>query len=638
MVTVAHSAAIVGRDRERAALLDAVWAAGPLVTFVHGAAGIGKSTLARAFAHDAKQAGAQVVRLDCRLFEPTEQGFLAGVSGALDRPVAGAREAAVALASRGDVVVLVLDTYEVFRLSDQWLRSVFAPALDERVRLVIAGRESPISAWLDARGGPSRFRSLRLGALEDSDALELLERADVTGADARAINRVARGHPLALQVGGMALRERPDLRVEDAAVSRVVEELTRLYVAHLDRDLGRLLEAASVVRRVTAPLIAAMVAGVSVPEALERLASLPFVEEGLDGLRLHESVQSAVATRLRARDPEAHRRYRVAAWRTLRQEIAQAPRADLWRHTADMLYLLENPAVREAFFPTTAHLHTVEPARAEDAAAIRDMVERHEPPQVLPLLDAWWTMCRSAFRVVRDRSGSVVGLTVVIAADALPHRLGRADPVVAAWREHLRGHPLPPGQRAVFQRWELSRDDGEAPSAVQAAAWLDIKRLYMEMRPQLGRLYSLSADPDPYLDALTTLGFSIGTAPVRVGHDYTLLWLEFGPESVDGWLARLAANELGWKPESLLDAANREVVLDDQRVPLSPLEFGVLRHLLERKGQAVSRATLIEQVWGHSYLGGSNVVDVVIRSLRKKLGAKASVIETVRGVGYRFTG
>ena len=41
-------------------------------------------------------------------------------------------------------------------------------------------------------------------------------------------------------------------------------------------------------------------------------------------------------------------------------------------------------------------------------------------------------------------------------------------------------------------------------------------------------------------------------------------------------------------------------------------------------------------MWGHEYAGGSNIVDSVVRSLRKKLGGNASAIETVRGYGYRF--
>lgn len=632
--TVNH---IVGRERERAVLFEMLDEGGPLVAFVHGPAGMGKSSLLDTFVVEARSGGTNFVRLDCRAFEPTEHGFLDAVSDALRSRVRDVVAAASALENLGSVVVLVIDTYEVFRISDTWLRAVFVPVLGERVRVVIAGREPPLAAWFDARGAPDAFRSVLLGPLDDADALAVLGRAGIPEPDARAVNRVARGHPLALQVAAAALRERPGLRVEEAAIPRVVEELTRLYLDHLDAPTRRTLNAAAVVRRATAPLLAAMIPDVTVPDALERLASLPFVDESADGLRVHESVQAAVATRLRARDPETHRRYRGAAWRALQREVGEATRSELWRYTADMLYLLENPAVREAFFPTTAHLYAVEPSQSEDGAPILEIVERHEPPEAAAVLAEWWKARPSAFRVVRDRAGAVVGLVIVIEADAVPYNLVQVDPVVAAWREHLHHHPLPRGQRALFDRCELSREHGDAPSLVQAATWLDIKRIYMEMRPHIGRLYSVTSDPAPYLEALTTLGFSFFPAPVLLGRDYTCAWLDFGPDSVDGWLARLAAAELGILPHELLDIENREVVLADRRVALTPLEFGVLERLIAHKGRAVSRATLIEEVWGHAYVGGSNVVDVVVRSLRKKLGEQAAAVATVRGVGYRFS-
>ena len=109
-----------------------------------------------------------------------------------------------------------------------------------------------------------------------------------------------------------------------------------------------------------------------------------------------------------------------------------------------------------------------------------------------------------------------------------------------------------------------------------------------------------------------------------------------GPDSVDGWLSRLAAAELGIEPASFLDPEDRSVDLGDHRVQLSPLEFGVLETLNDRRGRPVSRADLLQQVWGTDYSGGSNVVDVVVRSLRHKLGVSAGRVETARGVGYRF--
>lgn len=57
---------------------------------------------------------------------------------------------------------------------------------------------------------------------------------------------------------------------------------------------------------------------------------------------------------------------------------------------------------------------------------------------------------------------------------------------------------------------------------------------------------------------------------------------------------------------------------------------------LASKVWLADRADLLRKVWGTSYDGGSNTVDVVIRSLRRKLGAIADRIETVRGVGYRL--
>ena len=68
--------AIVGRDHELAVLLDSLEENGRLVTFVHGIAGIGKSTLLGAFAARARERGATVLRIDCASIEPTARGFL----------------------------------------------------------------------------------------------------------------------------------------------------------------------------------------------------------------------------------------------------------------------------------------------------------------------------------------------------------------------------------------------------------------------------------------------------------------------------------------------------------------------------------------------------------------------------------
>jgi hypothetical protein len=629
----------VNRAEELAALLRALERDGPPVTHVHGIGGVGKSSLLEVFAAQARRRGVAVVRLDCRAIEPTERGFLHELGAAIGGDGATPEEAAERLGRLGDRVVLALDTYEVFRLMDTWLRQVFVPALGENVRVILFGREPPVAAWLTAPGWQGLFRTIALGLLSERDATELLSRAGIRDEDAQRINRFARGHPLALELAAAAVLERPELDLEEGALQRVVEELTRLYLADVRDPLTRrALNAASVVRRTTLSLLRAMLPDAAPQDAFERLRALPFVESGRDGLHIHDVVQQAIAATLRATDPNAHRGYRRAAWRQLRAEVRTVGRQDLWRYTADMLYLIENPVVREAFFPSNAHLLAIEPARPEDGADIHEITARHEGADATRLLDAWWSEEPHNFHVVRDREGAVAAYYCMFHPENVKPALAQYDPIVRAWRDHLRNNPVSKKQRVLFCRRWLSHKHGEAPSDAQAATFLDIKRTYMDLRPHLRRFYVTVCDLQTYEPIFQKLGFQLPSeARVELdGRVYNTAMLDFGPASVDGWLTGLVAAELGVEEDDLLDSEARELVLDGRRVSLTRLEFAVLQYLYQREGKVVTRQELLENVWGYDYVGGSNVVDAVVYSLRKKLGARTSLIETVTGVGYRF--
>ena len=77
--------------------------------------------------------------------------------------------------------------------------------------------------------------------------------------------------------------------------------------------------------------------------------------------------------------------------------------------------------------------------------------------------------------------------------------------------------------------------------------------------------------------------------------------LDFGPESVDGWLAGHVAEELGIASDVEIDPAAHELRLNGQVVQLTPLEFGVVACLQRHDGRAVSRATLLDEVWGYRH-------------------------------------
>lgn len=90
-----------------------------------------------------------------------------------------------------------------------------------------------------------------------------------------------------------------------------------------------------------------------------------------------------------------------------------------------------------------------------------------------------------------------------------------------------------------------------------------------------------------------------------------------------------------------IDVAALTVQLPDRRTAhLTPTEMKLLLQLAQHPGQALSREVLMEGVWGESYGGESNIVDVYVRRLRRKIErdpATPAVIQSARGIGYKFT-
>jgi two-component system copper resistance phosphate regulon response regulator CusR len=85
-----------------------------------------------------------------------------------------------------------------------------------------------------------------------------------------------------------------------------------------------------------------------------------------------------------------------------------------------------------------------------------------------------------------------------------------------------------------------------------------------------------------------------------------------------------------------LNLGTRDVKRGDESIELTPKEFAVLEYLMRHNGRVMSRTLITEYAWGYHFDPGTNIVDVVINHLRKKIDAKheRKLITTVRGVGY----
>lgn len=87
-----------------------------------------------------------------------------------------------------------------------------------------------------------------------------------------------------------------------------------------------------------------------------------------------------------------------------------------------------------------------------------------------------------------------------------------------------------------------------------------------------------------------------------------------------------------------IDLSSHRVFVNKEEITLTYKEYELLKFLISSKGKVVSRAMLMDKIWGFDFEGETRTVDVHIRTLRQKLGNAGVYIETVRNVGYRVNG
>ena len=89
--------------------------------------------------------------------------------------------------------------------------------------------------------------------------------------------------------------------------------------------------------------------------------------------------------------------------------------------------------------------------------------------------------------------------------------------------------------------------------------------------------------------------------------------------------------------ELTMDIDSHEVFVNSEQIILTALEFRLLRQLVDRRGRVQSRDQLLSDVWGYSAEVTTRTVDTHIKRLREKLGTMGKYIQTIRGVGYKFS-
>jgi DNA-binding CsgD family transcriptional regulator len=530
-LAAAAATALVGRTEERARLTAMLAQHGPAAVFVHGPGGIGKTTLVNG---TLTPLGLNRVSLDGRRMEPTVPGALAALGAALGGPVPPSATAAAEQMTSAGVDVLVIDSFERLNLLDGWIRNELASALPATVTTVLVGRRGPNVAWRTAPGWRTLLGELVVGPMSPADVDQLLAIYRIRGEVAARIQSFARGHPLAVVVACEALARGPGLPLGSGAPAEVVEELFAVLLDDLAPQERTVAEAASVLRRVTLPLLAAVLDEPDVEQAWRALRGLPFTVTTAAGVELSGLAAPVLLEALELRDPARVRTLRTRAARSVLDSLGHSTD---WDSTADLLHLVQNPLIRNAYAPPGMLQHPAEQARSDDHDEIVAIVRQFAGEQSARLAERWWQARRDSFAVVRAADGGVAAFSVIATVDA---RAGPAgdDPLVQAVATHLRDQPMPPGADAVLFRWALGRRRGERPTPEVAALVIDLKRTYLQLRATLRRVYTFVADWRAAAPVLRVMGFDRLTDVAVGGQRFTVACLDFGRGGVDAWIGR----------------------------------------------------------------------------------------------------
>lgn len=539
----AAASQFVGRDRE-CARLAGLLARGsdPAVAFVSGPGGIGKSALVRA---TVAGLDLRAVMLDGRMVEPTPAGFLAALADNVgSAPIASAAQAGAELEARG-VAVLVVDSHERLNLLDAWLRNELLPALPADSTTVLVGRRPTNVAWRTAPGWRQLLAEMVVGELTDDDADALIARRGLSADGAARVRHFGRGHPLALEMAAEAVARHADPYLSDGPPGEVIEALFEVLIDDLNPAERRTVEAAAILRRVTRPLLTAVLdpPGQDVNAAWRTLRELPFTSMTRVGLELDPLARNVIAGGLEIREPgyvaDVRRRAAEAALR-------DAGTGRSWDATADLLNLVQNPVIRDSYLPPGDQQHPVEPAVRDDGEAILAITEQYDGHEGAVVIGHWWNAHPDGFVVARGPVGEVTAYSAVVRLSELDRGLTESDPAVAAVLHHLRQSPLPATTEALLHRRALGGRRGERPSPELGAMVVDLKRLYLQLRPHLARVYAVVGDWEAVGPAMRIMGFGRVEPEIRLGETtFHVCALDFGPGSVDGWLARHVLVESG---------------------------------------------------------------------------------------------
>ncbi|MDH6604838.1 hypothetical protein M2164_000473 [Streptomyces sp. SAI-208] len=571
-LAAARADALVGREPERA-LLDRMLsgaADAPLVAYVHGPGGIGKSSLLRYAARQADLTGRRVVHVDGRFLDADPRRMEEAAAPACTEPGA----------------VLLIDTFEQCQPLEAWLRENFLPRLADHAVVILASRIAPDPEWSLDPGWAQLFTALAVRPLDAAQSHALLAARGVPAEQRGAYVSFAGGSPLTLSLAASVTAATPGAPWEPAGdvLTTLVERLVGDLPSAVHRRALEVVAQAYVTRE---PLLRAVLGTEDSGTVFSWLRQLPYIEATPEGLHPHDAVRSTLAADLRWRDPERYDDVRVRISLAGLQAVRSAAEDDALLRVAEWMFLFRHQAGPDDLYNYRTHPHVEDtPLRPDDAPGMLRMAEEAEGPASAAAVAHWVRRQPQAFRVHRYAgSAAPASFMAVLRLDVPLPEDRAADPVIAAvWDLVEAAAPLGPGEHLGIRRFAVQPGGHQRPSPLMEL--ISRRAIGEEMRTH-GRAvtFTVFEDADRWGRYLAEAGMPHLAAVDVGGRQQHVFGRDWRRQTMEQWVqhrARAAVTPVTTWPAAAATrgpgdrptrAAFTEGVLEALRTWHSPREF-----------------------------------------------------------------